>query len=286
MLDYPITVGEGRRLQVYEDGDPDGQAILVEVGTPNSRLLFPPWGRLARRQGVRLISYDRPGYGGSDRQAGRTIADGADDVRAIANALEIERLGVWGISGGGPYALGCAALLQDLVAAVATMASPAPYPVRFEDDQSTAEEVESRRADPVAARAELEEKWGDLADGSVSHVLGRLDSLLSPADKEVASEEFGEWFVANIQEGLAPGMDGWFDDGRAEDQDWGFDVESISTPVLVLQGRHDRMVPFGHGQWLAEHVPGCEAVLSDEDGHLTFVQRRLDWIHEWLLERM
>jgi pimeloyl-ACP methyl ester carboxylesterase len=101
--------------------------VLVHGGTPNSRLLYGPHVELAARQGIRLISYDRPGYGGSARQPGRTIADCTADVRAIAGVLEIDRLAVWGGSGGGPHALACAALLPDLVVAVASLASPAPY---------------------------------------------------------------------------------------------------------------------------------------------------------------
>ena len=81
----------------------------------------------AERQGIRVISYDRPGYGGSTRQPGRTVADCATDVRTIADGLAIERLAVWGISGGGPHAIACAALLGDLVPAVAVLASSAPW---------------------------------------------------------------------------------------------------------------------------------------------------------------
>ena len=81
----------------------------------------------AAERGIRLISYDRPGYGGSTPQPGRSIADGADDVRAIAEHLGIERLAMWGFSGGGPYTLACAALLPDLVAAAAVVGSIAPW---------------------------------------------------------------------------------------------------------------------------------------------------------------
>ena len=112
---------------MLEGGIPDGRAVLVHSGTPNSRLLYEPVALLAERQGIRMICYDRPGYGGSDRDPGRSVASCAQDVRAMADALGIERLGVWGISGGGPHAIACAALLADLVPAVAVLASPAPW---------------------------------------------------------------------------------------------------------------------------------------------------------------
>ena len=125
--EHRVAVGDGRVLQVLERGHPDGKPVLVHNGTPSSRLIYEPDVRLAERQGIRLISYDRPGYGGSTAKPGRTVADCAQDVRAIAARLGIERLAIWGISGGGPHALACAALLPDLVPAVGVLASVAPW---------------------------------------------------------------------------------------------------------------------------------------------------------------
>ncbi len=125
--EHRVETPDGRVLQVLERGIPDGRPVLVHNGSPNSRLLFDHSVELAERQGIRLISYDRPGYGGSSRHAGRTVADCAADVRAIATALSIDRLAVWGISGGGPHAIACAALLPELVPAVAVLASLAPW---------------------------------------------------------------------------------------------------------------------------------------------------------------
>jgi len=122
-----IATPDGRDLRVLSGGDESGRPVLVHGGTPNSRLLADGWLEDAERRGILLISYDRPGYGGSTPQPGRSVADCAVDVEAIARALGIERLAVWGYSGGGPHALACAALLPDLVTAVVTLASVAPY---------------------------------------------------------------------------------------------------------------------------------------------------------------
>jgi pimeloyl-ACP methyl ester carboxylesterase len=99
-IEHQVVTPDGRTLQVLERGVRDGRPVLVHGGTPNSRLLYDPEVALAERQGIRLISYDRPGYGGSTPQPGRTVADCAEDVHAIASALDIEQLAVWGISGG------------------------------------------------------------------------------------------------------------------------------------------------------------------------------------------
>ena len=112
---------------VRDVGDPLGRAVLVQLGTPNSRILYAPHVHDAAARGIRLIGYDRPGYGGSTPLPGRSIVDCVTDVRAIADALEIDRFAIWGISGGGPHALACAALLPERVWAVATLASTAPF---------------------------------------------------------------------------------------------------------------------------------------------------------------
>ncbi len=122
-----VPVGEGRELCLELAGDPRGVPILIHNGTPNSRHLYGPWIADAVEKGIRLISYDRPGYGGSSVDPGHTVASAANDVRAVAQVVGFDRLGIWGISGGGPYAVASAALLSDLAVAVGVVASLAPY---------------------------------------------------------------------------------------------------------------------------------------------------------------
>src|SRR5207244_3992809 len=118
-----IRTPDGRDLRIHESGGSDGLPVLVHHGTPGSHVLHAMWSDDARAQGLRLISYDRPGYGGSTRHAGRSVADAAGDVESIADALGIGRFATWGISGGGPHALACAALLPERAVAVAALAS-------------------------------------------------------------------------------------------------------------------------------------------------------------------
>jgi pimeloyl-ACP methyl ester carboxylesterase len=127
-VERAVRTPDGRTLAVEGSGDPAGRPVLVHTGSPNnSRHLYGPHVRDAAARGLRLISYERPGYGGSSPQPGRTVADCAGDVRAICAELGIDRLATWGISGGGPHVLACAALLPDLVTAAASLASLAPY---------------------------------------------------------------------------------------------------------------------------------------------------------------
>ena len=113
-----VTTPDGRTLTVREGGDPAGVPVLSMSGTPGSSTLYEPHVRDAEEQGIRLLSYDRPGYGGSSPNKGRNVAACAVDVEAVCDAVGIERICVWGISGGGPHALATAALLPHRVAAV------------------------------------------------------------------------------------------------------------------------------------------------------------------------
>jgi pimeloyl-ACP methyl ester carboxylesterase len=286
-----VAAGDGRVLQVLERGHPDGKPVLVHSGTPNSRLMHEPEVRLAERQEIRLISYDRPGYGGSTSWPGRTVADCAQDVRAIASGLGVERLAIWGISGGGPHALACAALLPDLVPAVGVLASVAPWGADGLDyfagmGELNVDDVRLFFQDRAAARAKCEQDRLEYLQVSAEQLHELLKTLLSPADAAVLTGELAQYLVDCTRSGLAPGAEGWWEDEVALNEPWGFELGSIRTPVLLYHGRQDRFVPFGHGEWLAGHIPGVRAELTDDDGHLTLTERHLEQIHARLLERL
>ena len=276
---------------MLEAGAPEGRPVLVHNGTPNSRLLYEPTVRLAENQGIRIIGYDRPGYGGSERDPGRTVAGCAADVRAIATALGIERLAVWGISGGGPHAIACAALLPDLVPAVAVLASIAPWGAQGLDyfegmGSENVEDFELTLRDRAAGRAKHEQDRLESLAATPETIYTTIETLLSPMDREALTVTLTRYLYESMQLGLAPGADGWWDDDVAFAEPWGFELEHIRTPVLLLHGRQDRFVPFSHGEWLARHIPGVEARLSDNDGHLTLIENHLEGVHEWLLDRL
>jgi len=282
-----VTTPDGRELCVESGGDPDGRPVLTHNGTPNSRLLHRPAVQDAEEQGIHLLSYDRPGYGGSTPHPGRSVADCTADVRAIAGVFGYERLAVWGISGGGPHALACAALLPDLVTAVATLASVAPYDAPDLDyfggmGQENVDDMLLLDRDPVAARAKLDADREESLQLSPDMVLEAWPSLLSPVDAAALTGDLADYLVRCMKDGLAPGGEGWWEDSVAIQTPWGFQVDEIRVPLQVWHGAQDRFVPVQHGEWIAGQIHGVDAHLTETDGHLT-LEDHLPEIHEWLL---
>jgi pimeloyl-ACP methyl ester carboxylesterase len=283
-----ISIGTGRDLCVELAGEPEGKPILVHAGSPGSRHLYGGWIADAQQKGIRLISYDRPGYGGSTALPGHDVASGAQHVRAIAEALGHDRLGIWGISGGGPYALGCAALLPDMAVAVATVASLAPYGVEGFDSfagmgELNVEDAKLFFSDPEAARREMGGAREWILAATPEQSGAGIKSLLSPVDAAVLTGDLARWLTESQKDGLAPGDQGWWDDGVSQMTSWGFELRDIRVPVKVWHGRQDRFVPVQHGEWLAASVPGAEADISERDGHLTLMGR-IGEVHDWLLQ--
>jgi pimeloyl-ACP methyl ester carboxylesterase len=289
-MERTVQTPDGRTLAVQENGDLDGSPVLVHMGTPNTRHLYTPISADAAARGLRLISYDRPGYGGSTPSPGRTVADCADDVRVICAALGIDQLTTWGISGGGPHVLACAALLPDLVVAAASLASTAPYGAAGLDwyegmGQDNVDDFTLLHEDKTAARAKTEQQREGMLAASPSQLAVGMASLLTPTDAAVFTGELADYLAWSMQDGLKPSAEGWWEDGLAASGPWGFELDKISIPVLVVHGRQDKFVPFGHGEWLAAHIPGAEPMLLDNDGHLTLMTARIGEIHAWLADR-
>src|ERR1700728_2915603 len=233
-MEHRIKAPDGRTLAVQESGDANGKPVLAHNGTPNSRQLYARHVADAGARGIRLISYDRPGYGESDPQPGRTVASAAGDVRTICSALGISRLATWGVSGGGPHVLACAALLPDLVAAAASLASLAPYPAEGIDwfagmGQENVDDFKLTQTDEAAARAKTDTDREELLATSPEDAAKAIESLLTPTDAAALHGELAEYLTYSSQDGLAPGSQGWFDDNYMATP-WGVDLAGITVP--------------------------------------------------------
>lgn len=285
-----VKTNDGRQLRVHESGDPQGLPVVIHHGTPGSGLPYAPQSEDAKARGLRLISYDRPGYGDSTRAPGRSVSGAAADVEAIADALGIEQFATWGMSGGGPHTLACAALLPKRVVAVASLASIAPVDADGLDFSSGMGELNVREFGVALEGIEPLERFlraeiDSFLQADVAAMTEGLRTLLSPEDAAVLDQELAEYLLAVMRDGVRNGPDGWVDDDIAFVSAWGFDPATIRVPALVWQGERDFFVPPAHGRWLIQRIPGVDGRVTAGDGHLTLTARRVGEVHGWLKSR-
>jgi pimeloyl-ACP methyl ester carboxylesterase len=271
-----LKLGDGRTLHAYDTGSGNvaGRlAVFWHHGSPNIGAPPEPLFSAADRLGIRWVSYDRPGYGGSTPCPDRNVASAAADASAVADALGIERFAVMGHSGGGSHALACAGLLPERVLGVVVVAGMAPFGAEgldwFEGFGSAG--VAQLRA-AAAGRAALEEHLAESDD----------EPEFTPEDEAALAGEWS-WLIDVVDAALAGGMGGFIDDDLAGVGAWGFDPADIVAPALFVHGGRDRVVPAAHGEWLARRCPSAELWLRPEDGHISVLNHAaaaMGWLRE------
>jgi pimeloyl-ACP methyl ester carboxylesterase len=277
---------DNRTLAVEISGAPDGRPVFLLHGSPGSRRGPKPRTSVLYRQGVRLICYDRPGYGDSTRMPDRTVADAARDVRAIADHLGLQRFAVVGRSGGGPHALACAALMPDRVVRAAVLVGLAPT------DAAGLEWYEGMSAvnaqtHAVAKRdtAELMLQMSTLAENTAADPESLIESLRAQASEPdlrfIGSSMYRRMLAASYADALQVGPYGWLDDILAFRDDWGFELETIERPVHLWHGAHDTFSPASHSRWLAQQIPKAEVHVQNGAAHFAAMEvlpRILGWL--------
>ena len=281
---------DGRSVDVYVAGPSDGVPLVSHHGTPGAGLPFGPFVQDAADRGLRWVSYSRPGYASSTRDEGRSVADCVPDVVAILDHLGAGRFYTTGGSGGGPHSLACAALLPDRVLACSAVAAVAPRDAAGLEwtggmGPENIDEFGAAEAGPEALERFLEgEAPGLLEATSADELIDTMAGLLPPVDREALSGEYANATIESMHRSVRNGIWGWFDDDMAFLKDWGFSLDAIEAPVAIWQGRQDRMVPFAHGDWLAEHTAGARSHLLDDHGHLSIAVSSFDRVLDDLLE--
>jgi pimeloyl-ACP methyl ester carboxylesterase len=289
MTELDITLRDGRTLHVYEEGDPSGNVVVEHHGTPGSGLGYPPDLELGRERGLRILSYDRAGYGGSTPKPGRAVVDVVADIDDVLAELGVERYVSYGGSGGCPHSFACGARSERCLAAVA-VASPTPYGVDGIDwlagmGEQNVEEFHLALEGEEALVPYLEREAAAFGEATPEQIKEVMATLLPPVDAAVLTGDRAVHAKRTLDQAIANGIAGWRDDDLAFARPWGFELDEIQVPTLLWQGVQDKMVPVAHARWLAERIPGVEAHISDEDGHLSIVVGRLGEIYDWIAAR-
>jgi pimeloyl-ACP methyl ester carboxylesterase len=285
-----LEVSDGRALEVTVAGPADGPVVLFHMGTPSAGRPFDGWLRAGARRGLRHVFYARPGYGGSTRARGRSVAQCVGDVAQILDALDVERFYNVGWSGGGPHALACAALIPERVIATAVLAGVAPHDPPGLDwlagmGEDNVAEFDAALTGEEALHEFLEPHRAEMVHVTGEQVADAFGDLISAVDRDALTGEFADFLAASMRGAVEQGVGGWLDDDLAFVRDWGFELAANEGPVAVWQGRHDLMVPFAHGRWLADNVPGARARLLEEHGHISLVTDAYGAVLDELLAR-
>ncbi|WP_327068383.1 alpha/beta hydrolase [Kitasatospora sp. NBC_01250] len=267
-----VKTADCRRLAVQTFGDPEGRPVFLMHGTPGSRLGPTPRSSVLYNLGVRLISFDRPGYGGSDRLRGRQVAAAAADVQAIADEFGLERFAVVGRSGGGPHALACGALLPGRVHRVAVLVGLAPWNADDLDWYAgmTAANIRDYRAaerDHQRIAATMEQRARRMRDDPATLLAG-LRRELTAVDRAVVSDAgIRRMLLSNYREAFRQNADGWIDDVLAFTTDWGFKAQDVTAATWLWHGADDMWSPVDHSRWLAAHIPDATLFLEPGAAH-------------------
>jgi len=284
-MEHRIQLPDGRILAAAEVGDPGGTPVLYSHGFPGSRLGVLLGAVEARAQGIRLIAFDRPGWGESDPLRGRRLTDWPHDIAAAADQLGCDRFNLIGVSGGAPFALACAAALPDRVGCTAIVCGLGPVIAMRKDDGMM---WHNRAGLTLASRARwlvrptmglggpLLKRFCKIAIDNLMRHAGPADraALADPAIRDVLTREF--------QEAFRRGGAGAAEDGLIYGADWGIDLAAIRAPVHLWHGEDDRIVPPAMGRWVAERIPGARATFKVGEGHFSIVIHHLAEILEAL----
>jgi pimeloyl-ACP methyl ester carboxylesterase len=253
-------------------GDPDGKPVFLLHGTPGSRLGPHPRAAVLHRLRVRLISFDRPGYGGSDRMAGRRVADVATDVRTIADAYGLRKFAVVGRSGGGPHSLACAALLPERTTRAAVLVGLAPRSadgLDWFDGMARSNVMEFTAAsNGYAGIAAHTKAAADAIRADPASLIARLQGELPDPDRRVMADRgIRSKLIETYTEAIRTSDYGWIDDVLAFCSPWGFDPAAVTVPVVFWHGASDVFSPASHARWLAARIPSATVVVQAGAAH-------------------
>jgi pimeloyl-ACP methyl ester carboxylesterase len=269
VLESEITSPDGRVLAYTELGSPQGPVVVHCHGAPSSRLELTYFDEAFAERGVRVVTIDRPGYGGSSSRPGRRVADWPADAAAVADELGVDRFAVTGLSSGGAYVVATAALLPDRVAGAAVISGVTDFSWPEAWNGFLGDEARlMRMGDEEQISAWCRDRYG--ADG-----MGFLDEGLddlAPADVAMfENEALAGSMAGSVATAFRKGFDGYAQDVSAQARPWSFDPGQITAPVLVVHGEADTLVPLAHAHHNTELVPTARLVTRPGQGHLSLL---------------
>ena len=283
-----VTLEDGRILGYAEYGDPKGFPVFYFHGGQESRLSSGFMDASAFKLNIRIIAPDRPGIGLSTFHPERTFLSWAEDVRSLADQLEIKKFSVFGLSGGSPHTLACAYAIPEYLEKVSIISGAAPYgykghlkgawfPIKLIHWFAAADKEKNLRKFMEREALVLNEK--------PEKRIKQLQKFLPGPDKK-ALKQTPEWaheFVRGSQESFRQGTDAAVQEWRLYVRDWGFNLKDIKIPVQLWYGDRDKMTPRYRGIYLKKQIANAKLRILENEGHFSLIRNHIEDILSDLL---
>jgi pimeloyl-ACP methyl ester carboxylesterase len=273
-----LALPDGRVVEYWEGGDPAGHAMIMHPGTPESRLMGK-WGHeAALSAGVRLVSVSRPGYGGSTMTTGAAslLATGRDTA-SLASQLGVDEYAVFGLSGGGPFAVATAVADPGYVRALGVVGGLGPW--RLLDDPSKDPEgskcLDLLDAGDVAGAWDCMRRDAEQWSGGLVALddAARVDAIMADVgdDSSLVHDAGYRAIWADNMRVVLDNTEGYVFDNLAWGGTWDVDPRDVATPTLLWYGERDTHTPPAHGQWYADRIADSELIILPGAVHLDVV---------------
>ncbi len=236
-------------VQLYYKESGRGDAVLLVHGFPLNHTIWLPQARaLASR--YRVILPDLRGHGRSEVPPGPYPMDlYADDLAALLDHLQVERVILGGLSMGGYIAFAFYRKYMHRLRALI-----------LADTRAGADAPEGRERREAMAR--LAEK-----EGAAAIAAQMLPNLLGPYARERRPA-----LVARVQNMMArtnpTGIAGALR-GMAQRPDATPLLPTIAVPTLILVGESDALTPPAEAERMAAAIPGARLTVIPQAGHLS-----------------
>jgi len=267
---YCADLPDGRKLSYSDIGTGENGTWIHCHGIPGSRKEAHHLQDQLVHSGVRLIVPDRPGYGQSTPAADYGFSEHSDDLRRLADHLQLTTFRLSGFSGGGVFAMAAAHELGNRIEQLVIAATPAvplmenPYEYASELTAST---WRAALEDPEALTRELETLTGsvDVLSGAL------LDAAGEKERKYLSSAPVQSGFIKNLYASLeqppATAADALSRDSVLTTALWPFNPGTIYVPTRIIHGIEDCLVHKEHHDALQGRLPAPETELLDCGGH-------------------
>ena len=276
-----VTLSDGRQFEIQVAGSPQANAVVFHHGTPGGSSTWASWLEELARLGGFGFSYSRPGYGLSDRHAGRSVLDNASDIAEVLSLLGITKTVSIGWSGGGPHCLADTTLNQNVAAiSIAGVGAFGASDLNFLEGMGEENHVEFGAAieGSEAIEAWMQRYSPEIACVTGDQIIEAFGGLIGEADKKALRDGSAEETAESFRQALQVSYYGWMDDDLAFVRHWGFEIGEINKPVELWQGNDDFMVPHAHGYWLESKIPTAKLNFVPGEGHISLGQNQREAI--------